>query len=171
MTGNVPDALAFINYLDRQMTRSTLTSILDMATAERGNRSLGETVMQLMIYAQQSEANRIALDATEQIVIPLVDANWGEDEPAPQISVTEVGVDDQLTAQDLEPARVRRPHPDDTLEEDIRKRKSLPPIDHARSTRRARHDARTSPTATRRRCSRPRPRSPPCPTATPTCTR
>jgi hypothetical protein len=97
----VPDALAFINYLDRQMTRSTLTSILDMATAERGSRSLGETIMQLMIYAQQSEANRIALDATEQIVIPLVDANWGEDEPAPQIVVTEVGVDDQLTAQDM----------------------------------------------------------------------
>jgi hypothetical protein len=45
---HVPDALAFINYLDRQMTRSTLTSILDMATAERGSRSLGETVMQLM---------------------------------------------------------------------------------------------------------------------------
>jgi hypothetical protein len=34
----VPDAVAFINYLDRQMTRSTLTSLLDMATrnAARG---------------------------------------------------------------------------------------------------------------------------------------
>jgi hypothetical protein len=132
MTGSVPDALAFINYLDRQMTRSTLTSILDMATSERGARSLGETVMQLMIYAQQSEANRIALDATEQMAIPLVDANWGEDEPAPQITVTEVGVDDQLTAEDmrnlLEFGGIT---PDDTLEEDLRKRKSLPPIDHA----------------------------------------
>lgn len=132
MTGTVPDALAFLTYLDRLETRSTLTSILDMATAERGARSLGETVMQLMIYAQQTEANRIALDGTEQIVIPLVDANWGEDEPAPQICVEDVGIDDQLTAQDmnwlLEYGGI---NPDDTLEEDLRKRKGLPPIDHA----------------------------------------
>jgi hypothetical protein len=131
MNGSVPDALGFINYLDRQMTRSTLTSILDMATAERGSRSLGETIMQLMIYAQQSEANRLAVDATEQMVIPLVDANWGEDEPAPQIVVTEVGVDDQATAEDIRNLlEFGGLTPDDTLEEDIRKRKSLPPIDH-----------------------------------------
>lgn len=143
MSGSVPDALAFINYLDRQMTRSTLTSILDMATAERGSRSLGETIMQLMIYAQQTEANRIAVDATEQIVIPLIDANWGEDEPAPQITVTEVGVDDQLTSEDLRNLlEYGGITPDDTLEEDLRKRKSLPPIDHA--TRRVESAAPTN---------------------------
>lgn len=144
MNGSIPDALAFITYLDRQMTRSTLTSILDMATAERGARSLGETVMQLMIYAQQAEADRIAVDATEQIVIPLVDANWGEDEPAPQILVSEVGVDDQLTAQDLSwLLQYGGLTPDDTLEEDLRKRKSLPPIDHA--TRRLAPAAQAQP--------------------------
>jgi hypothetical protein len=145
MTGSVPDALAFIQYLDRQMTRSTLTSILDMATAERGSRSLGETVMQLMIYAQQSEANRVAIDATEQIVIPLIDANWGEDEPAPQISVTEVGVDDQATSEDIRNLlEYGGLTPDDTLEEDLRKRKSLPPIDH--KTRRMAAPAATETT-------------------------
>lgn len=101
MTGTVPDALAFINYLDRQMTRATLTSILDMATAEKGNRSLGETVMDLMVTAQQVEADALAEDATEQIVIPLIDANWGEDEPAPIIECSDVGADIELTAQDL----------------------------------------------------------------------
>jgi hypothetical protein len=101
LTGSVPDAVAFITLLDRAITRSTFTSILDMATAERGNRSLGETVMDLMVYAQQAEAQRIALDGTDQIVIPLVDANWGEDEPAPAICVQGVGADVELTAQDL----------------------------------------------------------------------
>lgn len=132
MQGNVPDALAFITYLDRQMTRSTLTSILDMATAERGSRSLGETVMQLMIYAQQAEAQGIAEDATEQIVIPLVDANWGADEPSPRINVADVGSDEQLTAQDLNWLfQYGGLNPDDVLEEHTRQRYSLPPIDKA----------------------------------------
>lgn len=101
LTGSVPDAVAFITMLDRAITRATFTSILDMATAERGNRSLGETVMDLMVYAQQAEAQRIALDGTDQIVVPLVDANFGEDEPAPQICASGVGADVELTAQDL----------------------------------------------------------------------
>lgn len=132
MSGTLPDTLGFINYLDRQMTRSTLTSILDMATAEKGNRSLGETVMQLMIYAQQTEAQRVAEDGTDQIVVPLVDANWGEDEPAPRIDVSDVAADEQLTAQDLNwLLEYGGLTPDDTLEEDLRRRKGLPPIDTA----------------------------------------
>lgn len=101
MTGTVPDAPGWITMLDRWITRATLTSILDMATAERGNRSLGETVMDLMVMAQKAEAERIATDATAQIVVPLTDANWGENEPAPQICVSDVGADVQLSAQDV----------------------------------------------------------------------
>jgi hypothetical protein len=101
LQGSVPDALGFLNYLDRQMTRSTLTSLLDMATAERGARSLGETVMDLMVYAQQAVAEWVADESTSQIVVPLVDANWGEDEPAPRIVVGDVGADLELTAQDV----------------------------------------------------------------------
>ena len=101
MTGSVPDTLAFTVYLDRQMTRSALTSILDMATSEKGARSLGETVMDLMVIAQQADANYIADTATQQLVIPLVDANWGDGEPAPQICVGDVGADVELTAQDM----------------------------------------------------------------------
>jgi len=101
LTGTAPDTVAFINLLDRYMTRSTLTSILDMATAERGNRSLGETVMDLMIMAQQDAADFHAEAATAQLVVPLVDANWGEDEPAPRIVVDNVGADVETTAQDI----------------------------------------------------------------------
>lgn len=101
MTGSVPDTLGFITYLDRLCTRTTLTSILDMATAEKGNRSLGETVMALMVMAQQDDAKAKCAVATQQIVIPLVDANWGESEAAPQICVSSVGADPEITAQDI----------------------------------------------------------------------
>lgn len=100
MTGTVPNALEFVTMLDRYITRTTLTSILDMATAEKGNRSLGDTVMQLMQYAQQAEGNRLAEDGTQQIVIPLVDANWGENEAAPRIVCGDVTAKAQLTADE-----------------------------------------------------------------------
>jgi hypothetical protein len=132
LTGNVPDAVAFINYLDRQMTRSTLTSLLDMATAERGARSLGETIMDLMVYAQTAVAEAHAETATKQLVVPLVDANWGEDEPAPQVSVEDVGADIQATAQDINwllgsGALTHDPE----LEGYLRGRYSIPDIDPA----------------------------------------
>ena len=132
LQGTVPDAVAFITYLDRQMTRSTLTSLLDMATAERGARSLGETVMDLMVYSQQAVADAHADAATRQIVVPLVDANWGEDEPAPQIVVGDVGADLELTAQDifwLTSYAALTPEPE--LENWIRQRYGIPTLDGA----------------------------------------
>jgi hypothetical protein len=100
LTGSVPDALAFIQYLDRAMTRQALASILDMATAERGNRSLGDTVLNVLMVALQAIANDHAAVGTSQIVVPLVDANWGEDEPAPQIVCGDVGEQRELSPQD-----------------------------------------------------------------------
>ena len=130
LVGSVPDAVAFLNYLDRQMTRYTLTSLLDMATAERGSRSLGETVMDLMVYAQQAVADHIADTATRQIVVPLVDANWGEDEPAPRIHVGDVGADLELTSEDIEQlTRHAALTTDPALEGWIRQRYGLPEID------------------------------------------
>lgn len=130
LTGSVPDAVGFITLLDRAITRATFTSILDMATAEKGNRSLGETVMQLMVYAQQAEAQRIALDGTDQIVVPLVDANFGEDEPAPQICVQGVGADVELTAQDVYWLMAYGGiNPDDPWENWLRSRYGAPPAD------------------------------------------
>lgn len=132
LQGQMPDAMGLINYLDRAMTRSTLTSILDMAVAERGNRSLGETVMDLMILAQQADANAIAEDATRQIVVPLVDANWGEDEPAPRIVCGDVGADVELTAQDLNwLLEYGGLTPDEPLENWLRTRYGLPKFDAA----------------------------------------
>jgi hypothetical protein len=101
LTGSAPDAVAFLDYLDRQMTRATLTSLLDMATSTRGSRSLGETIMDVMVYAQQAVADNHADTATGQIVVPLVDANWGEDEPAPRVVCEDVGADLELTAEDI----------------------------------------------------------------------
>jgi hypothetical protein len=102
MIGSVPDAVAFMNYLDHQMTRSTLTSLLDLGDTTHGSRALGETFMDLFILALQSIADEIAEQATDQLVVPLVDLNWGEDEPAPRIVCGDVGAQHEVTAQTMQ---------------------------------------------------------------------
>jgi hypothetical protein len=130
MTGSVPDALAFITYLDRLCTRATMTSILDMATAERGNRSLGETVMALMVMAQQDDAKAKCDVGTAQIVIPLVDANFGEGAAAPRICVSSVGADPELSAQDVFWLMAYAGlNPDEKLETYLRDRYGIPARD------------------------------------------
>lgn len=100
LSGTLPNHKELADFCNQEMARATLTMLLTMVGAERGNRSLGETVMDLMILSQQADAEAMADNATSQLVVPLVDANFGEDEPAPRITVGNVGEDVETTAQD-----------------------------------------------------------------------
>lgn len=132
LQGSVPDAVGFLTYLDSMITRYTLTGLLDMTSAQRGSRALGETVMDLMVMAQQAVADFHADTATGQIVVPLVDANWGEDEPAPRVCVGDVGADLELTAQDIYWLTAYAALTNDPqLEAWIRQRYGIPEIDPA----------------------------------------
>lgn len=101
ITGSVPDALGFIQYLDQQMTRNTLTGLLDLGSTATGSRALGDTFLDLFLLALQTVADDHADQATSQLVVPLVDLNWGEDEPAPRIVCSDVGSDREVTAATL----------------------------------------------------------------------
>ncbi len=127
MTGSVPDALGFINYLDKQMTRATLTSLLDMTDTTHGSRALGETFMDLLLLSLQTIADEHAEQATAQLVVPLVDANWGEDEPAPRIVCGDVGSQHEVTAQTLQLlVSCNALEPDPALDKYIREQYKLP---------------------------------------------
>lgn len=127
LQGSVPDAVAFMNYLDQQMTRSTLTSILDMATTTNGARSLGEVIVDVFLLALQAIADTIAGTATSQIVVPLVTANWGEGEPVPRIVCGDVGAEHEVTATSLGQLLVSGAiTPDPALEKWLRDEWKLP---------------------------------------------
>jgi len=127
LVGSVPDSVAFIEYLDKQMTRSTLTSVLDLADTTHGSRALGETFLDLFILALQSYADAKAQQGTDQLVVPLVDLNWGEDEPCPRIVCGDVGAQHEVTAQTMmllvESGAIS---PDPALEEYLRREYKLP---------------------------------------------
>lgn len=127
ITGSLPDTLGFIRYLDQQMARSTLTSVLDLGDTSNGSRALGDTFLDLFLMSLQSIADDHANIATSQIVVPLVDVNWGEDEPAPRIVCGDVGSEHAVTAAALaELVKSGALQPDPTLDAYIRGQWNLP---------------------------------------------
>lgn len=101
VTGSLPDTLAFIRYLDEQIVKNTLTGLLDLGTTATGSRALGDTFLDLFMLALQAIADDIAEQATEQLIVPLINLNWGEDEPAPRIVCADVRSDQEVTADTL----------------------------------------------------------------------
>jgi len=102
LTGSVPDALEFTRYLDQQMSRSALAGLLDLGETRNGSRALGDTMLELFFISLQAIADEIAEAATLGAVIPSVDLNWGENEPAPRIIAADVGNRHEVNAQALE---------------------------------------------------------------------
>lgn len=107
ITGSVPDALAFIRYLDQQMSTSALAGLIDLGNTTNGSRALGESFLDLFMLSLQAIADEVASVATSGqtgmpgIVTNIVDLNWGEDEPAPRVVCTDVGRNHELNAEAL----------------------------------------------------------------------
>lgn len=108
MTGSVPDAMAFIHYLDQQMSRSALAGLMDLGDTSNGSRALGQSFLDLFLLSLQAVAEEIAETATAGqpgipgLVTQLVDYNWGENEPAPKVVVQDVGARQEVTAEALD---------------------------------------------------------------------
>jgi hypothetical protein len=133
MSGSAPDALGFIEYLDRAIAKSALAGLIELGQTETGSRALGETFLDLFQLSLQSVADDIATTATSGqpnmpgIVTDIVDQNWGEDEPAPRIVCTDVGENYEITAESLEfLTRYGALSPDESLDDWIRKTWRLP---------------------------------------------
>lgn len=107
MTGTVPDALAFVRYLDQQMSTSALAGLIDLGNTANGSRALGDSFLDLFLLSLQAVADEISGVATSGqpgmpgIATNIVDLNWGEDEPVPRIVCSDVGDRHEVTAQSL----------------------------------------------------------------------
>ncbi|MEV0306527.1 phage portal protein family protein [Nonomuraea fuscirosea] len=133
MSGSAPDALAFITYLDQQMSRSALAGLMDLGTTPNGSRALGESFLDLFLLSLQSIADEVADVATSGhptlpgVVTQLVDFNFGEDEPAPRVIAADVGTRHEVTAEALQMLlAVGAITADDELEAYIRQAMRLP---------------------------------------------
>jgi hypothetical protein len=133
LSGSVPDTKAFVEYLDAQIATSVLAEILNLDTASTGNRALGETVIGLLQMSWSATAKEITGPATD-LSIEMVDINFGEDEPAPQIMCTDV-TRPELTSEAIAAlVSAKALTADIGLENEVRLRYGLPPITDADRT-------------------------------------
>jgi hypothetical protein len=51
MTGSVPDAIAFVSYLDQQMSTMALAGLIDLGNTDNGSRALGDTFLDLFLLS------------------------------------------------------------------------------------------------------------------------
>ena len=98
--GSYPDGLPTIRYLDEQMARGALASMLDLGSTSNGSRALGDNFAALLSQAQQSTADQLAEAATE-LCVRLTDFNVGEDAPSPAVVVADLSRDEQALADSV----------------------------------------------------------------------
>jgi hypothetical protein len=132
--GTLPDADPAIRYHDEQIARAVLAHFLNLGT-QTGSWALGTTFADFFTLSLQTLAQQIADTATQHIIEDLVDANFGENEPAPRLVFDEIGSRQAATAEALKSlVDAGIVHPDQVLEETSRQQYGLPPADPATAT-------------------------------------
>lgn len=101
LSGGVPDTLAFIQWLDQQMSTSVLMQHLDLGQTPNGSRALGESFIDSWLLALEAIGEYVADVATRQIAARIVGWNW-PGEPVPRVVVSGIGSRREVTAQSLQ---------------------------------------------------------------------
>lgn len=126
VTGKLPDTEGPIRYHDEQIARAVLAHFLNLGT-ETGSWALGSTFANFFTDSLNATSGHIAGVLQRHVVEDLVDANWGETEPAPQIVAATIGEEQPATAEAIKSlvdcGAIRT---DRSLEEYLRQRYRLP---------------------------------------------
>jgi hypothetical protein len=129
LTGSVPDAVAFINLCNQEMSRMALAQVLDLGSTQTGSRALGLTFVDIL-QASVNAVGQALSSTTTDLAVQMVNYNWGEDEPAPRIVCADVASRPEATAQAISQLMtVTALHPDPALEKWIRGRYNLPQME------------------------------------------
>ncbi len=126
--GNLPDLDKQIRYYDEQIGRAALTNFLSLGgDNSTGSYALGDTFENFFTKSLNALARHIATIFQQYVIEDLVDANWGETEPAPRIVPPKIGAEHPATAEAiralLDAGAIRW---DPTLEAHLRAQYGLP---------------------------------------------
>lgn len=102
VTGKLPDMDGPIRYHDEQIAHAMLANFLTLGGENStGSYALGETFTDFFTGSLNAVIKHLGDVVQQHVVEDLVDMNWGPDEPAPRIVGTELGKNDQLTADGI----------------------------------------------------------------------
>jgi len=127
--GMLPDIESAARYHDEAITKSVLAHFLNLGQQTgTGSYALGASFIDFFIMSLQSLAQMIADTATQHVVEDLVDANWGENEPAPVITFDPIGQNAGAVVQALQLLITSGAiFPDPALDAFVRQLVGLPP--------------------------------------------
>lgn len=101
VTGTMPSGIEFARYLDEQMARAALYSLLDLGNTSNGSRALGDNFADVLAMALQSVADDTAADATTQIAARIATFNGGEGVAVPRIVPGPVAANEEAITRTL----------------------------------------------------------------------
>lgn len=103
LSGGTPDTLAFIKWLDQQLSKSVLAQFMDLggSSSSHGSFALGQSFVDLFILSIAAVAEELADQVTRQAAARVVEWNFGRDEPVPAVRVTDIGTKHEITADAL----------------------------------------------------------------------
>jgi hypothetical protein len=130
MTGSVPDAMGFIEYLDQQMARMALAGFLDLSATRsgKGSYALVTGLIDLLMLTLQSIGDHMAECMTHDLAADIVRLNFGDTEPVPQIVIGDVGSRHEVTAEAIQAlVACGALEPDPALDAHLRQLYTLPP--------------------------------------------
>lgn len=128
LSGSVPDTLAFVRYLDEQISQAVLASVLDLDSSPNGSRALGDVLVGLLRKGWEAAAREISIPAS-QLIGRMVDWNWGEEEPSPALVCTDLTNEDATYEAITALLGAGAISADPALEAALRKRFRLPQVD------------------------------------------
>ena len=100
VTGKVPDLDKQIRYYDEQIARAVLANFLNLGgDNSTGSYALGDTFANFFVNSLNALARHIATTVQQHVIEDLVDANWGEEEPAPRLVPPKIGAEHPATAE------------------------------------------------------------------------
>jgi hypothetical protein len=88
--GNLRDVMPSIQHHNVMISRAALALFMDLGTAEHGSRALGEEHGNFFMLALQNLSDQIARTITNNTIRRLVEFNFGEDAPVPQVLAANV---------------------------------------------------------------------------------
>ena len=100
VTGKVPDLDKQIRYYDEQIARTMLANFLNLGgDNSTGSYALGDTFENFFTKSLNSLSRHLATVIQQHVIEDLVDANWGETEPAPRLVAPKIGAEHPATAE------------------------------------------------------------------------
>lgn len=131
VTGQTVDPLPVIAYHDQAIAKSALAMFMDLGH-DTGARSLGETFVDVFTNSLQALADQVAEVFTEHVIRDLVEHNFGPDEPYPVLTPGDMSSQAKVSATTLNALTgAGLITPDGKLENHLRERYGLPPVDKA----------------------------------------